>query len=261
MELELSKRVVLISGASKGIGLACAQAFAREGATVIGVARDLGRLREAQEWLQTQGLSMSVQAADLSDSVAAQLVVECVENDHGPIDVLVNSAGGARRSPLAELDGAALEAAMQAKYFPYMYLTAPLIERMAARGGGSIVNIVGQGGRQAYPMHIGGGAANAALMLASVGYASAYGPRGVRVNVINPGLTRTTRIDEGLEAAARATGRDKLTLLAEQEAEIPLGRMAEPEEVADLALFLASPRASYITGAIIPMDGGKTGAI
>ncbi|MET0330431.1 MAG: SDR family oxidoreductase [Dyella sp.] len=261
MELELSKRVVLISGASKGIGLACAQAFAREGATVIGVARDLGRLREAQEWLQAQGLSMSVQAADLSDSVAAQMVVECVENDHGPIDVLVNSAGGARRSPPAELDAAALEAAMQAKYFPYMYLIAPLIERMATRGGGSIVNVVGQGGRQAYPMHIGGGAANAALMLASVGYASAYAARGVRVNVINPGLTRTSRVDEGLEAASRASGRDKETVLAEQVAEIPLGRMAEPEEVADLALFLASPRASYITGAVIPMDGGKAAVI
>jgi NAD(P)-dependent dehydrogenase (short-subunit alcohol dehydrogenase family) len=154
-----------------------------------------------------------------------------------------------------------MQAAMQAKYFSYMHAIDPVIRRMGARGSGSIVNVIGQGGRQANPQHIGGGAANAALMLATVGYANAYAGKGVRVNAINPGITRTDRVDEGLDAAVRASGRPREELLTAQLADIPLGRMAEPTEIADVAVFLASARASYVTGAIIPMDGGKTSTI
>jgi NAD(P)-dependent dehydrogenase (short-subunit alcohol dehydrogenase family) len=132
---------------------------------------------------------------------------------------------------------------------------------MAARGGGAIVNIVGQGGRRASVMHIAGGSANAALMLATVGMAEAYAARGVRVNAINPGMTRTTRVDEGLDADARATGRTREQILAASIARIPMGRMAEPEEIAEVALFLASPRASYVSGAVIPMDGCASSVI
>jgi NAD(P)-dependent dehydrogenase (short-subunit alcohol dehydrogenase family) len=178
-----------------------------------------------------------------------------VESRLGPIDVLVNSAGAARRYPPEELDERAYRQAMDAKYFTYMHATQPVIERMAARGRGSIVQIIGQGGRQAGLLHIAGGAANSALMLATVGLAQAWAPRGVRVNAINPGITRTTRVDEGLEAAARATGRSKADLLEEAVARIPMGRMAEPDEIAQVALFLASDAASYVSGAIIPMDG------
>jgi len=98
-------------------------------------------------------------------------------------------------------------------------------------------------------------------MLASVGYATAYAASGVRVNVINPGITRTERMEEGLAASSRATGRSQDVLLKEQTAEIPMGRVAEPMEIAQVAAFLASPMASYVTGAIIPMDGGKAGVI
>ena len=261
MDLGLEGRIVVIAGASKGMGLACAEIFAREGATVVGISRDLQRLRDAQRQLGEHSLSMAVHTADLSDSVATRMVMECIENDHGPIEVLVNCAGAARRRPVDELDAEAIQAAMQAKYFPYMYAIDAVIRRMAERGRGSIVNVVGQGGRQANTVHIGGGAANAALMLASVGYATAYAASGVRVNVINPGITRTERMEEGLAASSRATGRSQDVLLKEQTAEIPMGRVAEPMEIAQVAAFLASPMASYVTGAIIPMDGGKAGVI
>ena len=261
MDLGLEGRIVVIAGASKGMGLTCAEVFAREGATVVGISRDLQRLRDAQRQLGEHSLSMAVHTADLSDSVATRMVMECIENDHGPIEVLVNCAGAARRRPVDELDAEAIQAAMQAKYFPYMYAIDAVIRRMAERGRGSIVNVVGQGGRQANTVHIGGGAANAALMLASVGYATAYAASGVRVNVINPGITRTERMEEGLAASARATGRSQDVLLKEQTAEIPMGRVAEPMEIAQVAAFLASPMASYVTGAIIPMDGGKAGVI
>ena len=260
MDVGLTGRVVVITGASKGIGLACAAAFAREGAKVVGVSRDLTHLHTAQHELRLAGLHMDVTAADLRESVAAQMVTDYVENEFGPIEVLVNCAGAARRTPVNELHSDAMHAAMQAKYFTYMHAMDPVIRRMAARGRGAIVNVVGQGGRQANPVHI-GGAANAALMLASVGYAAAYAGKGVRVNVINPGMTRTGRVQEGLEASSRASGQSPEELLAAQLADIPMGRMAEPEEIARVVLFLASPLASYVTGAVIPMDGGKTAVI
>lgn len=259
MDVGLAGQVVVITGASKGIGLACAMAFAREGAKVIGISRDLSHLHAAQHDLQREGLHMEVAAADLRELVAAQMVIEYIENEFGPIDVLVNCAGAARRTPVADLHAEAMHAAMQAKYFTYMHVIDPVIRHMALRGKGSIVNVVGQGGRQVSPVHIGGGAANAALMLASVGYATAYASKGVRVNVINPGPTRTGRLQEGLDAQARASGRSVDEVLAEQLAQIPMGRMAEPREIANVAVFLASPLASYVTGAVIPMDGAKTG--
>jgi NAD(P)-dependent dehydrogenase (short-subunit alcohol dehydrogenase family) len=132
---------------------------------------------------------------------------------------------------------------------------------MAARGRGSIVNIVGAGGKTANPVHLPGGAANAALMLATVGLAAAYGPKGIRINAINPGGTLTGRVQEGLNAEARMSGLAAEEILARQQARIPLQRLATPEEIAEVTLFLASSHASYVTGAIIPMDGGASSVI
>ena len=256
MDTGLEGRVALVTGASKGIGLACMRVLAREGARVVGISRSEANLAAARAALQAEGLDFVAIAADLGDADAAAAAVRRVEAKIGPIDVLVNSAGAARRYAPAELGPAAFRQAMDAKYFTYVYVTEPVIKCMAQRRRGSIVNIVGQGGRMAGVMHIAGGAANSALMLNTVGLARAYAGEGVRCNAINPGLTRTSRVDEGLEAASRATGRAKDELLAEETARIPMGRMAEPEEeVAEVALFLASDRASYVSGAIIPMDG------
>lgn len=261
MNIDFSQVVVLVTGASKGIGLACARAFARAGATVVGVSRNRDNLREAVQSLAADGLAMSTYAVDLVDGDAVQRLVETIEEDAGPIGVLVNSAGAARRYGVDELSPAAFRQAMDAKYFTYVHAMEPVLKRMAARGKGSVVNIVGQGGKQAGVMHIAGGSANAGLMLASVGYARALAAQGVRVNVINPGLTQTSRVEEGLQAAVRATGRKRDDLLAEQLSGIPMGRPGKPEEVANVALFLASDYASYVSGAVIPMDGCATSVV
>jgi NAD(P)-dependent dehydrogenase (short-subunit alcohol dehydrogenase family) len=117
------------------------------------------------------------------------------------------------------------------------------------------------GGKVASPIHLPGGAANAALMLATVGLSQVYAPKGIRINAVNPGATLTDRIKEGLrvEAAARKTTEDEV--LATAQARVPLRRFANADEIANVVLFLASERASYVTGAIVPMDGGSTPVI
>ena len=255
MDIRLDGRIALVTGASRGIGLACAREFARAGATVVGVARDAARLDEARAALAAEGLVLRTIAADLVDPAQAEAAVARAEREVGPIDALVASAGAARRYAPAELGAAAFRQGMDAKYFSTVHVLDPVVRAMAARGRGAVVAVIGQGGRIASPMHIPGGAANSALMLAVAGYARAYAPRGLRVNGINPGLTRTGRVEEGLAVSARASGRTRDEVLADELARIPMGRMAEPEEIARVALFLASDAASYVSGAIVPMDG------
>lgn len=286
MELELKGKRVLITGASKGIGLACAAHFLREGAQVCIVSRQQKHLDEAMAHLQQQrplnaNEQSSIRAneqsstraneqssveclppihrcADLCDASQAQALVAELERIWGAIDILVNSAGAARRTPAAELSAQAYADAMQAKYFSYTNVIDPCIKAMASRGHGVIVNVIGAGGKVASPIHIPGGAANAALMLVTAGLANAYAHQGVRVVAVNPGLTLTARLEEGLVADARAQGITAEEAQRRATAKIPMGRIAHPDEVADTVVYLASARASYVTGVSIAMDGSTT---
>jgi len=253
MDLNLNGVVVLVTGGSKGIGFACARAFAAEGARVAIVSRAQDNIDKALADLPG---AFGV-AADLIDAAAAAAAIEKVEAALGPIGVLVNSAGAAKRTPPDELSPEVWRAAMDAKFFSYVNVIDPLIKRMAARGKGVIVNIIGSGGKIASPTHIAGGAANAALMLATAGLANAYAARGVRVIGLNPGLTDTGRVAEGLQSTARLAGISVDEARRRGVEAIPMGRMAAPEEIATAALFLASDQASYMTGVNIGMDGAQ----
>jgi NAD(P)-dependent dehydrogenase (short-subunit alcohol dehydrogenase family) len=234
MDLGITERHVLVTGGSKGIGLACARAFLDEGARVTIVSRSGENLEKAAAILGDVGLV----AADLANPEEAARAVAEAEAAGGPVDILVNSAGSARRTPADDLSPDHYRAAMDAKFFSYINVIDPVVKRMAERGAGVIVNVIGNGGKIASPIHIAGGAANAALMLATAGLANAYAGRGVRVLAVNPGLTETDRVAEGLAADAAAQG---ITV--------------EEAEIADVVVFLASGRASYVSGVSITMDG------
>jgi len=261
MSIDMTGRSVLVTGASKGIGFACAAAFVAAGAQVALVSRSQANLDAALSRLPAAKRPPVALVGDLVSAGDAQRVVDEAERALGPLDVLVNSAGAARRYAPADLDAAAWHAAMDAKFFSYIHPLDIVVKRMAARGRGAIVNIIGSGGKTANPVHLPGGSANAALMLATVGLAAAYGPKGVRINGVNPGATLTDRVQEGLRVEAAMTGLPESELRARGQAKIPLGRYGTPEEVARVVLFLASDEASYVTGAIVPMDGGSTSVI
>jgi NAD(P)-dependent dehydrogenase (short-subunit alcohol dehydrogenase family) len=257
MDLGLAGKVALVTGGSKGIGLACAQALLAQGARVAICSRDQANIDAALATLPgVLGFS-----ADLTDANAAAGMVAQVEKALGPVDILVNSAGAAKRTPPDDLTPAAWHAAMDAKYFTTIHVIDPVIKTMAARGSGVILNIIGNGGKVAAPVHIAGGAANAALMLATVGLGTAYAARGVRVVGINPGLTETSRVAEGLASTAKLEGVSIAEAQAQAIARIPIGRMALPSDIADAMLFLVSARASYITAVNLSMDGAQSPVI
>jgi NAD(P)-dependent dehydrogenase (short-subunit alcohol dehydrogenase family) len=257
MDLQLQGRHVLVTGGSRGIGLACARGFLAEGCRVTLVGRNREHMEHALAGLRGAG-DVAGHCADLTDAAAAVRAIDAAEAGFGPVDVLVNSAGAARRTPYDELQPQAWHDAMQAKFFTYVHVMDPLVKRMGARGSGAIVNVVGMGGKVATTTHIAGGAANAALMLATAGLAAAWGPRGVRINAVNPTLTLTERLAEGFAVDARIRNTTQEEVQRQAEQKLPLGRICTPEEIASAVLFLASPRASYIAGAILSIDGATT---
>ncbi|QNB06702.1 SDR family oxidoreductase [Herbaspirillum frisingense] len=269
MSKELQGRVALITGGSKGIGLAVARRFAQEGARVGIVSRSPENVEAARRSLGAEGLEVYGVAADLLDADASQAAVQTLEEALGPIDILVNSAGAAKRHEPENLTPALWQQTFDAKFYPSLHVQHFVLQRLAARAGqragneeiGAIVNIIGTGGKQPTSTHLAGGAANAALMLATVGLAAHYATLGIRINGINPGFTLTGRIEQALQLESERRGISREQALAEGQAAIPLGRYGRPEEVAEVALFLASARASYVVGAIIPVHGGANPVI
>ena len=254
MDLALKDKKVLITGGSKGIGLACAKAFIAEGAKVALVSRSKENLEKAKSSLR----DAYIIAADLVDAAAAAAMVERVEKEFGPIDILVNSAGAAKRTDADDLTPAAWRAGMDAKYFSYINVIDPLIKKMGKRGRGVVVNVIGAGGKVASPTHLAGGAANAALMLATAGLAYAYASKGVRVVGLNPGVTKTERVAQGLKAEAKRANVSEEQAYKQMVARLPMGKPAEPEEIADIVVFAASERGRYLNGANISTDGAAS---
>jgi len=253
MDLGLKGKTVLITGASKGIGLACAKAFALEGANLHLAARDAGRLEAAKgEIAKVANVRVTLHPADLSKGdVAKSLVAAC-----GPLDVLVNNAGAIPGGNIEAIDEARWRESWDLKVFGYINMTREVLPGMMARGSGVIVNVIGLAGVKPSFDYICGAAGNAALIAFTKGIGAGSTNKGVRVIGVNPTATRTDRIITLSKARAKATFGDE-SRWEELMTNMPFNRVCEPEEVADVVAYVASAKASYLSGTVIDIDGGQ----
>jgi NAD(P)-dependent dehydrogenase (short-subunit alcohol dehydrogenase family) len=236
----LTGQRALVTGATSGIGRAVALKLARGGAEVLVHGRDAARGAETVEEITAAGGKASFVAADLGDAAD----VERLASDAGDIDILINNAGIALFGPTGEFEVSAFDTMFASNVRAPFFLVAAIAPAMAARGSGSIISVssmaggVGLLGGAAY------GATKASLEAMTRAWAVEYSSNGVRVNAIAPGPVYTPS----------PSGPEFITALGET---TPMHRASQPEEIAEVVAFLASPRASYITGTTVAADGGR----
>ena len=262
MDLGLKDRVALIAGGSMGIGKASALALAREGVRLAVCARGQELLeRVAEEIGQETGMEVLPIVADLTTEADARRFVDAAVEHFGRLDILVNCAGSSPGGSLQYLEEADWMQSLNLKFLGYVRTCKAAIPYMKDRGWGRIINVIGNDGIKPIYFEITPGAANAAGINFTLAIAEEMAPLGITVNAVNPGPVDTDRWWGLVRTMSREKG------ISEEEAQrrainsIPIGRLCTSEEVADMVVFLASERASFVTGASISMDGGQRKAL
>ncbi len=251
MDLGLSGKTAMITGASRGLGRAMAAALAAEGVRLSLCARGADLLNATAAELKAAGHQVIAEAADISDAAAMERWTANTVKAHGGIDILVNNAGGARPGTLRQVDDAGWLAAFELNFFSAVRLSRLCAAEMEKRGGGSIINISSVYGREAGgPLSY--NSSKAAMISFTKGLARELATKSVRVNSIAPGsIIYPGSVWEGVFKQNPGFEKDFVAH------ELPAGRLGRPDEVAYAVVMLASPRASWITGATIPVDGAQ----
>lgn len=252
MDMLLKGKRALVTGASQGIGRAVAEALAGEGCALRLVARDAEKLRTAAEEIGGRhGVAVSIHAADLSQrGAAAEITAQYAE-----ADIVVNNAGNTPRGDILAVDEETWRQGWELKVFGYINLTREFYRRMQARGAGVIVNVIGIGAEKYEYAYAAGGTGNAALAAMTRIVGSASLDYGVRVLGVHPGWVETAKARRSLMGRAAAELGDEQRW-PEFVRDWPRGQLIQPQEVADVVAFLASPRASAMSGTIVTVDAG-----
>lgn len=253
MQLNLDGKSAIITGASKGIGRAIAWSLAHEGCHLHLASRteaDLAAVRDAIRGKYQ--VSVTIHPLDLSDGQnAKRLAAACAD-----ADILVNNAGAIPGGTLDNVDEETIRKAWDLKVFGYINMCREIYGPMKSRGHGVIINVIGTGGERPMAGYIAGAGGNAALMAFSRAMGSTSPNDGIRVVAVNPGMIETERLRALAQGMAGGTDSPAWQKIL---AGLPFGRPGKPEEVADLVTFLASERASYISGTVITIDAGAVG--
>ncbi len=247
MDLRLDGKVAFVTGASKGIGRCVAEHLAREGSDVVITARNAEPLEAAAEKIAAE--------------TEVQRCVDATLDRFGTIDILVTCAGSSPGGLLEDLTEEQWMSSLNLKFMGYVRSVRAVIPHMRQRGEGAIVLVVGNDGLKPSYWEMTAGVANAADINFASSVAEQYGRYGVRINTVNPGPVNTDRWDTLEKALARDKGITQEHAHELATRSIPFGRICEPEEVAALVTFLASPRAGFINGAHIPVDGAQRKAL
>ena len=262
MDLGLKGKVALVTGGSKGIGKAVAHGLAEEGAKVAICARGQIDLdRAVGDLAKSTGSEVFAVAGDLTTENGVKKIVDATIAKFGRIDILVNNAGAAPGGLLLDLTEEDWQKALQLKFMGFVRCMKAVIPYMLKQGRGRIVNVVGNDGVKPIGIELTPSAANAADLAVTVALAEQYGRNNICINAINPGPVATERWDGLISGIARVRKISVDEAQERAERSIPLGRICTPEEVANVVVFVASERASFMNGAIITLDGGQRKAL
>jgi NAD(P)-dependent dehydrogenase (short-subunit alcohol dehydrogenase family) len=261
MKLGIAGRVALVVGGSRGIGAASARQLAAEGAKLAIVARGGSALQSICRDLTDAGSRVLGIEADMLDPTAAQRIVAEVLEHFGALDILVACVGDAQGGLFWEIEDSTWQEALNLKFMANVRLLRATLPRMSAAGYGRVVVVVGNNGKQPSARMLPGAAANAACLAVIKGVADEVAGTGVVVNAINPGPTRTDRWTRLMSNMARTGKSDPATLESEFVRGIPVGRIAEADEIGRLVTLLASEHVAMVTGTSLLVDGGATRAM